>query len=146
MFHYGGGDLGGGAAGNPGGYQPEDCRHERTEDFDFNKWMYCTPIVIDPDAGPFEMSPPNVWFNLTGEGPGWFGWTPAGSTTVGWLTLDRDGDRMITTGAELFGNVTPLSDGSTGPTAQHGFEALAWFDQPSAGGNNDGWIDRRDEI
>lgn len=142
---YGGGTTGSGGP-NPGGYEEGDCRHEQFGEWDDAKIEFCSPIVIDLDAGPFEMSPPDVWFNLTGKGPRWFGWTPSRSTTVGWLALDRDGDGMITSGAELFGNFTPLGDSTEGPMARHGFEALAWFDQPSSGGNGDGWVDRADGI
>ena len=53
-----------------------------------------------------------------------------------WLALDRDGDGVITSGAELFGDRTRLPDGSR---ALHGFAALAPLDA-----NGDGVIDAAD--
>lgn len=106
----------------------------------------CTPIVIDLDGGSLRMSPPDVWFDLTGRRAQWLGWTPPGSQTEAWLTLDRDRDGAITDGAELFGNFTPLGAGRRGVLAEHGFEALAWFDAVENGGNSDGWIDAQDAI
>ena len=56
----------------------------------------------------------------------------------GLLVLDRNGDGVINSGRELFGDSTLLSNGST---AHHGYEALAEFD-----GNGDGVINADDEI
>ncbi|UZA13488.1 calcium-binding protein [Moraxella bovis] len=56
----------------------------------------------------------------------------------GLLVLDRNGDGVINSGRELFGDSTLLSNGST---ARHGYEALAEFD-----GNGDGVINADDEI
>ncbi len=56
----------------------------------------------------------------------------------GLLVLDRNGDGMINSGRELFGDSTLLSDGSL---ARHGYEALAEFD-----GNGDSVINADDEI
>jgi Ca2+-binding RTX toxin-like protein len=53
------------------------------------------------------------------------------------LVLDLNGDGLITSGAELFGNATRRRDGSLAP---HGFAALAELD-----GNRDGQIDGRDQ-
>ncbi|UZA25213.1 putative Ig domain-containing protein [Moraxella bovis] len=56
----------------------------------------------------------------------------------GLLVLDRNGDGVINSGRELFGDSTLLSNGST---ARHGYEALAEFDD-----NGDGVINADDEI
>jgi hypothetical protein len=56
----------------------------------------------------------------------------------GLLVLDRDGDGMITSGAELFGDYTPMQDGSI---AKNGFEALRDLDS-----NADGIFDVKDSL
>ena len=56
----------------------------------------------------------------------------------GFLVLDRDGDGRITSGRELFGNHTVLSDGSL---AEGGLQALADLD-----GNRDLKIDAQDGV
>ena len=54
------------------------------------------------------------------------------------LVLDRDNDGIITSGQELFGDQTILSNGNK---AASGFEALAEFDE-----NKDGKIDAKDIV
>ncbi|MCU7904910.1 MAG: hypothetical protein KZQ76_03480, partial [Candidatus Thiodiazotropha sp. (ex Epidulcina cf. delphinae)] len=56
----------------------------------------------------------------------------------GFLARDTNGDGVINSGAELFGNETLLADGSS---ASNGFEALAELDS-----NADGVIDANDEL
>ena len=62
------------------------------------------------------------------------GWLAPGDDV--WLALDRDGDGLFTTGAELFGVDTPLGDGTL---ARDGFAALAPLDT-----NGDGVVDAYD--
>jgi hypothetical protein len=49
---------------------------------------------------------------------------------------------IVSTGQQLFGNYTPQPPSAT----PNGYAALAVYDQPDHGGNNDGVIDQNDQI
>ncbi len=98
-----------------------------------------SPLVLDLDGnGVTTRGIAGAIIQFDHDGNGFAertGWVGVGDAL---LVRDRDGDGRITTGNELFGNHTRLSDGSL---AGHGFEALRSLDD-----NRDGRIDRRDAV
>jgi hypothetical protein len=94
------------------------------------------PIILDLDGDGLETVglASNVYFDHDGDGvltrTGWAGKDDA------LLVWDRNGNGRIDTGAELFGDFTPLLNGTLAP---NGFAALAALDA-----NGDGVIDASD--
>jgi hypothetical protein len=83
-----------------------------------------------------------VWFDFFGNGNMIkISWT-ANTSTNAFLVLDRNGNALIDSGRELFGNLTPQP---RTPEAQ-GFLALGEYDKPQNGGNGDGLIQQTDAI
>ncbi len=106
-----------------------------------------SPVLIDTSGNGFNLTsgPLGVDFDLDGDGVRQrLAWTAADSDDA-WLALDRDGNGLITTGAELFGNFTEQPDPPPGEEKQ-GFLALAQYDKPAGGGNGDGMISNLDAI
>jgi hypothetical protein len=103
--------------------------------------------VIDIEGNGFDLTDGagGVAFDLTGNGNRrQVAWTSANPDDA-WLVLDRNGNRKIDSGVELFGNVTPQPDPPHGEE-KNGFLALAVFDKSVNAGNNDGQIDNRDIV
>lgn len=79
-----------------------------------------------------------VRFDMNGDGnPEQLAWTQPKSD-VAFVVLDRNGNGIIDSGLELFGNETRMTNGTV---ASNGFQALADLD-----GNNDGEIDLNDAV
>lgn len=106
--------------------------------FSYNKVGTGSPLIFDlNDDGIQTVSvEQGVDFDLNATGAmQHIGWVDAHDAL---LAIDLNGDGLINTGAELFGNHTQLS---TGELAVDGWQALSQYDM-----NLDGLIDQGDEI
>lgn len=101
--------------------------------------VFLSPLALDLDGDGVEtlgLEPAAIHFDHDGDGLAQrTGWIAADD---GLLVLDHNGDGLINTGAELFGNNTRQADGSL---AAHGFAALAAWDQ-----DGNGRIDAADPV
>lgn len=104
-----------------------------------------SPILVDLERNRFHLTglADPVLFDIDADGAlEILSWTSAG-TLDAFLFLDRNGNGVVDSGAELFGDATPLIDGST---AENGYIPLAEFDLAAMGGNGNGLIDSGDVI
>lgn len=99
------------------------------------------PLLIDLENDGIRLTGLDdpVWFDIDADGDrNLMSWTDRGE---GMLSLDRNGNGAIDDGSELFGDATPLADGTR---AANGYLALAELDSWHFGGNGDGQIDAED--
>ncbi len=95
-----------------------------------------SPLVLDLDGDGVATLAIEAGLHFDHDGNGFAersGWVGRGD---GLLVRDLNGDGLISSGSELFGNATRRRDGSRAP---HGFAALAELDA-----NGDGQVDGRD--
>lgn len=104
-----------------------------------------SPLILDLNGdgvGTTDSSYP-VQFDIDADGDlDLMGWTFREGEEA-FLALDLNRNKRIDSGAELFGDATILP---TGEVVDNGFDALAVYDRPEFGGNDDGVISSDDLI
>ena len=106
-----------------------------------------TPVLIDVVGDGFNLTNPTngINFDLDTNGAAErVSWTVINSDDA-WLALDRNSNRVIDNGGELFGNNTTQPEPTDG-NARNGFLALAEFDEYAMRGNEDGFITEADAV
>lgn len=125
-----------------GGGRDRDC-----DGLDDELQCIGSPIVIDIAGNGFNLTNNvnGVLFDLESDNlkERW-SWTSPNSDDA-WLALDRNNNRTIDNGKELFGNFTQQPKPPAGEERQ-GFLALAEYDKSENGGNADSRITNQDSI
>ena len=109
------------------------------------RYVMVDPLVLDLDGDGLEITPLSQGVQFDGNGDTIRTNTSWIDADDGLLALDRNGNGVIDSGRELFGDETLLADGKK---AAHGFAALAELDVGGAanatGGAGDGVFDAKD--
>jgi hypothetical protein len=109
------------------------------------KYVMVDPLVLDLDGDGLEITPLTRGVQFDGNGDTIRTNTSWVQADDGLLVLDRNGNGVIDSGRELFGDETLLADGTK---AAHGFAALSELDVGGAagatGGAGDGLFDAKD--
>lgn len=102
------------------------------------------PILIETGTAGFRLTDleDGVLFDIDADGEADRVSWPVPATDDAWLALDRNGNGVIDSGAELFGDATAQPDSDE----PNGFLALAVFDRPENGGDGDGQITAADAV
>lgn len=104
-----------------------------------------SPLILDlgGDGIPTTGVDEGVLFDINGDGQlDRTAWTVAGEDDA-ILYFDHNQNHQIDGGTELFGDATITP---TGERPRHGFDALAWYDQPANGGDGNGAITPADRV
>ncbi len=106
-------------------------------------WTCDSPIILDVKKQGFHLTDQasGVFFQFYGDRKQQVAWTDPKYGNA-WLALDRNANGTIDNATELFGNYTPQPPSAT----PNGFRALAIYDLPENGGNDDGYITVADAI
>jgi hypothetical protein len=105
-----------------------------------------SPLLIDFSNNGFDFGPNGfgTLFDIKSEGINkYYQWVKF-DTDDAFLVLDLNGNGVIDSGAELFGEGTVIIN--TGRKAKNGFLALAQYDKKHLGGNDDGIISDKDKV
>ena len=119
-----------------------DCNNKRKSFSDCKE----TPLVIDYGKDGIHLGDSEhlVLFDIRGDGyPVSLQWVKPGENEM-FLALDLNGNNLVDDGSELFGSGSILFLSNS--IASHGFQALAQYDDPLLGGNDDGLISAHDEV
>ena len=129
-----------GPGGCPAGYTNECVGDQQPDPSRCNCCVNYSPIVVDLRGGTNQIrlssADDGVCFDINGSGVRLKVAWPVLPTDDAFLVLDRNGNGIVDSGSELFGNTTPLRSGGV---ANHGYQALAELDA-----NRDGWVDAKD--